>query len=351
MGSAAAAVDASAESAIHAFEGIEGPVRLRRLGAGLVNDTFAVDTDTQAYVLQRVHGIFQPEVHINIAAASNHLRAKGFPSPMLVRGHDGFPWVEIDGSVWRLMTRLPGSSVEIIEELGQAEIGARAFARFHGALEDVEFDFLAFHLDVHDTAGHLQRMVHSHGHHGGHRLFDEVAPLMERIVQRARQLPVCDGLPKRIVHGDPKIGNVLFDDAGRIAGIIDLDTVGPLPLHLELGDMWRSWCNPQGESAPDAVFDLAIFEASLAAYADELTFALAPEEREAVVHGVEWITLEQTARFATDALNECYFGWDADAFASAGDHNLARARNQWQLHEQVLACRAERAALVERHFR
>ena len=34
------------------------------------------------------------------------------------------------------------------------------------------------------------------------------------------------------------------------------------------------------------------------------------------------------ARFAADALDERYFGWDPARYARRGDHNLARAANQ-----------------------
>lgn len=342
--------DVSARRALAAFDGVSGLAHIHRLSTGLINQTFAIDTDDQRFVLQQVNGLFSPEVHINIAAATNHLRARGFPAPRLMYGRDGFPWVELADGVWRLMTRLPGRTVEVIETVEQVVSGADAFARFHSALSDVEFDFVAFHTDIHATDDHLREMHKAYEAHHEHRLFTRVAPLIEEIASRVDTLPRCDGLRRRIVHGDPKIANVLFDDRGAVAGIIDLDTVGPLPLHLELGDMWRSWCNPHGESAPVAQFKMSIFEMSLAAYARALTLEISPEEIEAIVHGVEWITLEQAARFATDALNETYFGWNSDVFATAGDHNLSRAKNQLQLHVDVVAHRRARATLVRLHF-
>ena len=46
-------------------------------------------------------------------------------------------------------------------------------------------------------------------------------------------------------------------------------------------------------------------------------------------------------RFAADALNESYFGWDKARFARAGDHNLLRARGQASLADAVSTARAD----------
>ena len=52
------------------------------------------------------------------------------------------------------------------------------------------------------------------------------------------------------MHGDPKISNLMFArDSDRGLCLIDLDTLGPMPIALELGDALRSWCNPAAEDA------------------------------------------------------------------------------------------------------
>ena len=59
-----------------------------------------------------------------------------------------------------------------------------------------------------------------------------------------------------------------------------------------------------GEDQTAASFDMEVFAASLDGYRGALTISRA--EREALIHGVEWISLELTARFAADALRERY---------------------------------------------
>ncbi len=50
----------------------------------------------------------------------------------------------------------------------------------------------------------------------------------------------------------------------------------------------------------------------------------------------------------TDALEESYFGWDAERFPARGEHNAARAEGQWQLYEAIRATRARRRELLRR---
>ena len=70
------------------------------------------------------------------------------------------------------------------------------------------------------------------------------------------------------MHGDPKINNLLFDAAtGRALCFIDLDTLGRMPLPLELGDAFRSWCNPAGEDNRQSAFALDLFAAAVDGYA------------------------------------------------------------------------------------
>jgi Ser/Thr protein kinase RdoA (MazF antagonist) len=320
-----------------------------RFGTGLINETFAVE---RAWVLQRVHPIFAPEIHHNILAVTEHLAACGLATPRLLHADDGRPWVDLGPrGVWRVMTRVPGVSFDAPRDASQIRAAAGLLARFHGALQTLEHTFVAMRAGVHDTSAHLRHLERMLEAHGADPLYDEVARLGQAIFARAESLPPLTDLPARVVHGDPKLANVLFagsegEVAARAVAWIDLDTVGPMPLHLELGDAWRSWCNLAGEDDREARFDLDVFEASLAGYAEACTLDVRSDEREALVHGLEWITLELSARFAADALARSYFGWDRSRFASAGEHNLVRARGQWSLHERTVALRSERAALI-----
>ena len=77
------------------------------------------------------------------------------------------------------------------------------------------------------------------------------------------------------------------------------------------------------------------FEAALRGYCEATPGLFQSEELLSIVCGLETISLELTVRFLADALNESYFGWDKNAYASASEHNLERARGQWAFARSV----------------
>lgn len=326
--------------------------RATPLAGGLINRSFAVTAADGEYVLQRVHPVFAPEVHENIAAVTEQLRRRGEPSPTLLASRGGRWWADLgpDG-IWRVMTRVPGVSFDTIQSATQARAAAARVGAFHGALADLDHSFKAVRSGVHDTSAHMHTLAQALEECAGHRLAAEVTELAAQIVAGYAALPAPGEVPLRVCHGDLKFNNLLFRGTGLAdqvvsTGIVDLDTVGRMPLHHELGDAWRSWCNRGGEDQTSASFDLEIFAASLDGYLGALSQPLTLAERHALVHGVEWISLELSARFAADALYERYFGWNRERFPAAGEHNLVRAAGQWSLHRAALATREGRAALL-----
>lgn len=335
--------------------GVASTATLGRLGSGLINDTFAVEHGGRRLVLQRVHPVFAPENHHNIVAVTEHLHARGLTTPRLLLTKAGKPWHTRAERPWRLMTRLPGVTFDAVQSATQARAAAKALGGFHAALTDLAHEFVGVRTGVHDTPKHLAALRSALAEHPQHRLIDEVAPLATAVLEAAESLPELDGLSPRVMHGDPKLNNIVFEGpqahaCEQAVGLIDLDTVAPMALHLELGDAWRSWCNPKGEDETVARFEIDVFEASVRGYAAS-GVEVTSDEREALVHGVELISVELAARFLADALRESYFGWNAQRYESAGAHNLVRAKGQWSLHRAVVALRAERARILETELR
>jgi Ser/Thr protein kinase RdoA (MazF antagonist) len=323
------------------------------LGRGLINQTFLVEGQGRRFVLQRLSPIFSPAINRNIAAVTAALAASGVETPRLVETREGDHCLDLggEGGVWRLLTFVAGVSFDKIRSPSQARAAGTLVARFHRALDGLDHAFVGLREGVHDTAKHMSRLREALHVHAGHHLIAEVRPLAEAILARARSLAPLPALPPRICHGDLKINNFLFAGETPPADeqavcLVDLDTVGPLPLAFELGDAWRSWCNLSGEDDTQARIDLDVFSASFGGYAAALGRTLDGQERRALLGGPEWISLELACRFAADALFENYFGWDAARFATRGDHNLLRSRGQLALHEAFVATRAERARIL-----
>jgi Ser/Thr protein kinase RdoA (MazF antagonist) len=324
--------------------------RLEPIHIGLINLTFRVErADGERFVLQRLHPIFGAELHRDIEAVTGHLAAHGLATPRLVRTEADALWVEQDG-VWRVLTHLEGRTVQRVAGPDMAREAAALLGRFHRALADLEHEF-CFVRQAHGLAMHAGRLREALESHPEHRLYDAVAPVAGALLSAADALPALDALPQRITHGDPKISNILFlppDD--RAHALVDLDTLGRLDLPTELGDAFRSWCNPEGEDGGPPELDLSIFEAAVDGYASVARSLPTAAERELLVAGLQIICVELACRFAADALNESYFGWNPDRYPSRGDHNLHRARVQLSLARSVAARRTEAEAIVARAF-
>jgi Ser/Thr protein kinase RdoA (MazF antagonist) len=332
------------ERVLAAFE-LE-PQSLARATSGLMNPTwYARSRRGAALVLQRVNPVFSAEVNVDIAAVTEHLAGKGLLTPRLVPTRDGALWIEHDG-VWRVLTRIDGICRDALETPTQARAAGRLVAEFHRAVSDLEHRFRNRRLGVHDTPRQLRTLREMLVEHRAHRHFDEIAPLAERVLEAAEALPPLPPSRDRIVHGDPKISNLLFaHDSDRALCLIDLDTLAHMPVALELGDALRSWCNPATEDAASARFMRPLFEAAIEGYADAAQGLLAPEEWAAIPRGALTITVELAARFCADALRESYFGWNRARYESASAHNQARVLGQLKLAAGI---RAELAELEDR---
>jgi len=155
-------------------------------------------------------------------------------------------------------------------------------------------------------------------------------------------------LPMRISHGDLKISNLRFDQSQTTAkSLLDLDTLSHQSIAVEMGDAWRSWCNPAGEDNPEsAFFDLDIFESSASSWLRHGP-DLDDDERANLVSGIERICLELTARFCADAINRCYFKEDRRRFPTAGEHNIHRARGQLAVARSVQTQRLSAEHIVQ----
>lgn len=339
------------ERVLCAFAGLE-EASVEPLGHGLINQTFLLTTDDERFVLQRLSPIFAPEINHNIAAVTGALARAGLPTPQLVPTRHGRLWLDLGaGGVWRVQTFVAGHGFDKVQSAAQARSASELVARFHDAVEGIEHRFVGVREGVHDTRKHLARLREALATHVRHRLFADVAPFAETLLASAERLRPLPALPARLGHGDLKLNNVLFaaergPGSEQAVCLIDLDTVGPVLLAHEIGDAWRSWCNPSGEDATTAKVDLAVMAASFEGYARAIHRGLTSDERLALLGGVEWISLELASRFAADALNESYFGWDPARYATRGEHNLVRARGQLALHEAFMQCQPERRKLL-----
>ena len=318
-----------------------------KVDSGLINATFLATLENQRFIVQRVNPIFGPRVNDDIHHVTLYLAEAGMLTPCLLPTSSGQLYTKDNtGQIWRVMTFIEGVTHERATEPSLCRSAGELVGRFHRIVSTLSYEFLHKRLFIHDTTRHLATLKEALSSKRTHANVAAIAPLGEKILEQARQLPSLPSLPKRIVHGDLKISNILFSPEGRALALVDLDTLGKMPLPIELADAWRSWCNPSGEDDPNAHFRIDYLEAAIVGYAQEAGGLFIESEVSALPWWLETIALELAARFCADALLESYFAWDSTRFSCRSEHNLVRATSQWRLACQIKEARSTITELV-----
>lgn len=323
-----------------------------RVASGLINQTWIVETlSAERYVVQRLHALIPTEVNERIRLVTQRLQQQDLCTPVLVTTASGDYYVSLGDVRWRVLTYVPGISFDIIPDVDHAREAGRLLARFHEA--GVGWDNIArLPLSTtHDLSRHLDVLQAALENGSQHSDYATIASLANKILAFSRTLPETAANPPRLVHGDPKISNILFNPSGAAVCLVDLDTVGLMDLGWELGDAFRSWCNPFGEDTESTAFSLETFEHALSGYAEVGRHFVDAQEVAGTVPAILTIYIELAARFCADALLECYFAWDPIRFSSRSAHNFIRAQGQFNAAQHLASQRVEAERIVGRVFR
>jgi N-acetylhexosamine 1-kinase len=177
-----------------------------------------------------------------------------------------------------------------------------------------------------------------------HRLQDpELQPYIQTALRYrplAESLQVARELGKlrtTAIHGDTKIENFLFDaHTGKVAALVDLDTIMPLTWLADWGDMVRSLCNVAGEKETDlskVQVDRDVYRSVTEGFLSAATTAT-PLEISLMPTAVQAIALELGVRFLSDYLRgDTYFLLGPD---DPVDLNRTRAMVQISLFQRLL---------------
>lgn len=328
-------------------------------GGGLINATFLVTVEDARYILQRINdAVFpQPErIMSNLSVLAGHVAAhaeSGIRIPALIAARDGRSCVrDGQGGFWRLMEFIPNTrGLARIDDLEQAREVGRILGRFHVLVSDLPVDRLAVTLPgFHVTPSYLERFeqvlaartsVHP----------EALSRAIACVTARQARVDVLEAarrggcLPVRVIHGDPKLDNILFDRVtGRAVSLIDLDTVQAGLVHYDIGDCLRSCCS-RGRGSVGTRFDLDLCRAILGAYANEIGALLDTAEIELLFDAIRLIPFELALRFLTDHLEgDRYFR------VTARGQNLRKAGVQLALVEDIEGKEREIRAIVAACF-
>ncbi len=364
---------AQAEAALQAWD-LGSIQSVTPVSGGLIHATFRVVSHQGTFCLQALHPkLATDEILSDWEAVCHHLAAKGLAAPRpRPTKRTSRSWTEASGRRWRLATWLQGETLQAIVQPHQARQAAALFGRFYQAMRDIPYEFQSSH-PLHDTAFHLKaleaaldRMTQAgrrwdaatdrddklgwagEGDPTGELDWaGEVEALGRSCIEAGRRLSLPGHLPRWIVHGDPKITNLLFRN-GEAFAVLDMDTCGPHSILVDLGDALRSWAMAGPEDDSRGV-RLDVVEEALAGWA-EAGLQLTQDELALLPDAPAVITWELASRFTRDVIEDTYFGWDATKYPSRRAHNLARARSMASLAGAFEAHRQDLATMVGRIF-
>jgi Ser/Thr protein kinase RdoA (MazF antagonist) len=302
------------------------------LGNGLINDTYRVATSSSPFVLQRINrSVFPKPEHImaNLATLNRHIAQKigvqvELQIPQIIKTADNAQlYQDQNGDCWRAISFIADTkSIETIGCIADAEQAGFALGRFHRLVSDLEplllHDTLpGFHIapeylkQYHQV---LQQPVKPQDRYCADFIakFQSIADDLETAKQQGL-------LSLRVIHGDPKLNNFLFDKYSKKAvSLIDLDTVKPGLVHYDIGDCLRSCC-----STSDPIgFDSAICAALLKSYLSEANAFFSEHDYHYLYPAIRLIPFELGIRFYT---------------VTGPEQNLQRAAGQFRLCESIMS--------------
>lgn len=322
------------------------------LGNGLINDTYLVRTATSSFVLQRINSSVFPapeQIMANLATLNRHIGQKTGTSvklqiPEILNTADNNPlYRDRNGDCWRALSFIADTeSIEAIRSIHDAEQVGLALGHFHRLISDL--DPLLLHDTLpgfHITPGYLNHY---------HQVLQQTEQTTDRYCATfiddfqhiADDLEVAKQqglLSLRVIHGDPKLNNFLFNRrSNQVVSIIDLDTVKPGLIHYDIGDCLRSCC-VVGDSGR---FDLDSCEALLKNYLSEAGAFFTEADYCYLYPAIRLIPFELGLRFYTDYLaGNRYFK------VTKPEQNLQRAIGQFKLCQSIITQETAINKLIE----
>ncbi len=301
---------------------------------GLINKSYAVHSTKGNYILQKMGIIFDNNTIEDMALVTAHLSRKDIATPMLIKtNEDVFYHTDASNGLWRVMTAMDGVTVDVLSNEIHAQEAGRVLATFHSGMEDFAARQLKGKIKLHQTKNVYDDFCNIYDK----LLEQETNPIMrEGYTYIKETLPTTflpDGLPTTVIHGDPKISNIIFNQDKAVC-MIDLDTcIEHSPL-VDIGEALGSWCAKK-EDDPHNHFSIPLFESAVRGYMDVIP--LSRDEQQYLYRAIRMIRLELASRFAKDIIDNSYFGWDKNNYDSRRAHNTARVLSMVRLTQDIVS--------------
>ena len=312
--------------------------RFLREPAGNINGTYRVYTADGTYMLQEIRRTVFGK---NVAGLESNYRQfikvydrygtkqAGFAVPRWIPDREGkLIYTDEEQRHWRIYRYLPGAPLAGLPVPNKAELFANTVVSMHFLLSHISADM---------------RKVIDHYHEI--RYYADVFATVKAVNRRDAECEgvIDDGLPfilehcvfekNAVIHGDTKIGNILYDaDTGQIS-FIDLDTFCHSSRLIDIGDSIRSIAyKREGDESgrSGGCFDQALCRDFLRAYVSSPLCRLSQKEISRLPYAAARIPFELGLRYYTDYLmGNPYFP------TANPERNLNRAKEQFRLYGEI----------------
>ena len=319
------------------------------LSGGLINQTFKVSSPlASSFLLQRInHHVFtKPEdVQQNYRHiweyAEYEFTGLNLPAPEYFNKTKSL-FVDSKGNYWRAFEFIDDARMlTIAENPAQAKATAKAFAKFTAAFEEFNTDQLKIVIPDFHNLGFRYRQFEDAVHGEFYERMPKSLPLIEELKKRERYKHFYetiadspDAFPKRVMHHDAKIANVLFSKkTGKPICLVDFDTVMPGYFFSDIGDIIRSMACSHDENS--IAFDKlkirkSYYEAILVGYLSTMKKYFTDAEMKHIHYAGLMMIYMQALRFLTDYLNgDIYY------LITNPEQNFDRAKNQLTLLQSL----------------
>jgi thiamine kinase-like enzyme len=315
-------------------------------GNGHIQSTFKVESLKGDFILQKINtNVFpQPTIlidnHRKTQKHSKSIDNQDYKIPEIIKTFDGeWNYESKEFGFWRLTSFITNSySLEKTETPNQAFEAGKAYGWFAKIMQKADVgDFEEAIPQFHSLSLRLKQFEDAIKKDVAKRkksVKNEIDFFLKRKDEllELEQLIIDCEIPKRIVHNDTKINNVLFKNEKAVA-VIDLDTVGPGSILFDYGDALRTIANTADEDEEDlkkVKFSFDNFSGFTKGYLSQTASFLTKSEKQNLHLAPVLMTYIIGIRFLTDFLNgDVYFKTKKE------NHNLIRTRVQQELIKDI----------------
>ena len=305
---------------------------------GLINSTFKVqDEENNFFILQKINSsVFKYPFDLahNLLILKENIELHCVK--LIIPDYLSFKnklIIEHESTFWRMYRYIPGIVFDKSKNNTMSKSAAMAMGRFHNLSEYMPLkkfrnpieNFTNFKFRLSELRRALKEGFDSR--------ISETKYFHSELINHIGIIEdYCDvekNVPKRLIHGDPKISNFIFDHRGEnIIAIIDLDTIGQGSILYDFGDMVRSFANRNLESLQNDtnILNQQALQSIIDGYLVSTDGFLTKLERDSLLLSAKAVSLVQCIRFYTDYLmGDVYYN------TINNDQNMSRAKNQFQL--------------------